>query len=121
MSLFDAQGAGPPTFERLVRDAELEAALAARIGGAEVRVGRGFDADLLGPAPAGASRRRGVIVQVLPIYVAQEPPASFSITTIIRNPIRRKAASGSRASRAYSADQSACGSSGPREKPPEAG
>jgi transposase-like protein len=38
---------GPPTFVRLVRAGDVAATIAVRIGGAEIEVRRGFDADLL--------------------------------------------------------------------------
>jgi transposase-like protein len=37
----------PPTFVQLVRAGDLAATIALRIGGAEVQIRRGFDADLL--------------------------------------------------------------------------
>lgn len=37
----------PATFVRLVRAGDLAARIAVRVGGAEIEVGRGFDADLL--------------------------------------------------------------------------
>ena len=37
----------PPRFVRLVRAGDLAARIAVRVGGAEIEVGRGFDAELL--------------------------------------------------------------------------
>jgi transposase-like protein len=38
----------PPAFVRLVRAGDLDAAIAVRIGSAEIQIRRGFDAELLG-------------------------------------------------------------------------
>ena len=43
-----AQPGSPPTFARLVRAGDLDAAIAVRIGDAEIQIRQGFDAELLG-------------------------------------------------------------------------